>query len=152
MYLKRGRGLCGFHIFLFGVQLFYNVVSVYAVQQSESALQSHTFPLLLGFLPIQVITEAVKQSEVSQKEENKYCILMPVESIKMVQMILLAKQKQRHRCREQMHGHQGENWGYVMNWEIGVDICTLLILCIKYITNENLLYSSGYSTQCSVVT
>ena len=29
---------------------------------------------------------------------------------------------------------------------------TLLILCIKQITNENLLYSTGNSTQCSVVT
>ena len=28
----------------------------------------------------------------------------------------------------------------------------LLILCIKEITNENLLYSTGTSTQCSVVT
>ena len=37
-----------------------------------------------------------------------------------------------------------------MNWEIGIDICTLL--CIKWITNENLLYSTGNSTQCSVVT
>ena len=33
-----------------------------------------------------------------------------------------------------------------MNWEIGIDIYTLL--CIKHITNENLLHS----TQCSVVT
>ena len=39
-----------------------------------------------------------------------------------------------------------------MNWEIGIDIYTLLILCIKQITNENLLYSTGNSTQCSVVT
>ena len=32
---------------------------------------------------------------------------MYVESRKMVQMILFAKQKQRHRHREQMHGYQG---------------------------------------------
>ena len=37
-----------------------------------------------------------------------------------------------------------------MNWEIGTDIYTLL--CIKQITNENLLYSTGNSTPCSVVT
>ena len=42
-------------------------------------------------------------------------------------------------------GMEGE-----MNWEIGIDVYTLL--CIKYITNENLLYSTGNSTQCSVVT
>ena len=27
----------------------------------------------------------------------------------------------------------------VMNWEVGFDIYTLLILCIKQVTNENLL-------------
>ena len=32
-----------------------------------------------------------------------------------------------------------------LNWEIGIDIYTLL--CIKEITNENLLYSTGNSTQ-----
>ena len=26
-----------------------------------------------------------------------------------------------------------------MNWEIGIDIYTLLILCVRWITNENLL-------------
>ena len=33
-----------------------------------------------------------------------------------------------------------------MNWEIDIDIL------IKWITNENLLYSTGNPTQCSVVT
>ena len=32
------------------------------------------------------------------------------------------------------------------------DMYTLLILCIKLTTNENLLYSTGNSTQCHVVT
>ena len=40
--------------------------------------------------------------------------------------------------------------GSGMNWEIGIYIYTLV--CIKQITNENLLYSTGNSTQCSVVT
>ena len=35
-------------------------------------------------------------------------------------------------------------------WVIGIDMYTLL--CIKQITNENLLYGTGNSTQCSVVT
>ena len=39
-----------------------------------------------------------------------------------------------------------------MNWEIGIDIYTILILCITWITDENLLYSTGNSTQFSVVT
>ena len=36
------------------------------------------------------------------------------------------------------------------NWEIGMNIYTLLY--IQQTTNENLLYSTGNSTQCSVVT
>ena len=35
-----------------------------------------------------------------------------------------------------------------MNWEIATDICTLLILCINQITNEDLLYSTGNSVLC----
>ena len=37
-----------------------------------------------------------------------------------------------------------------MNWETGVDIYTFL--CVKEITNKNLLYSTGSSPPCSVVT
>ena len=33
-----------------------------------------------------------------------------------------------------------------MNWELGIDIAALL--CIKWITNETLLYSAGNSTPC----
>ena len=42
-----------------------------------------------------------------------------------------------------------EKRGSRMNWEIGIDIYILLIQCIKYITSENLLHSTGNSTQCS---
>ena len=37
-----------------------------------------------------------------------------------------------------------------MNWEIGIDI--YMPRCTKHITEENLLYSTGNSTQCPVVT
>ena len=53
----------------------------------------------------------------------------------MVQMNWFAGQKLRHRCREQMYGHQAGNvaggggGGGMMNWEIGIDIYTLI--CIK---------------------
>ena len=58
-------------------------------------------------------------------------------------MSQFAGEKLRHRCREQTYGHQGEKVvvggrGGVMNWEIGIDIYTLI--CIKWITNKNLLY------------
>ena len=39
--------------------------------------------------------------------------------------------------------------GEGINWEIGTDIYTLLY--IKSITNKNLLYSTGNSTQRSVM-
>ena len=51
--------------------------------------------------------ETVIQSEVSQKEKNKYRILMLVEPRKVVQMTRFAGQKLKHRCREQTYGHQG---------------------------------------------
>ena len=65
-----------------------------------------------------------------------------MESRKMIQMNLFAKQKQKHRRREQMYGYQGGKEGG-MNWEIGIDMYTLL--CIKQLTTENLLYSTGNS-------
>ena len=34
-----------------------------------------------------------------------------------------------------------------IKWEIGIDIYAVLILCIKPITNEKWLYSTGNSTQ-----
>ena len=49
----------------------------------------------------------------------------------MVQMNRFAGQKYRHRCREETYGHQegkAGGWGG-MNWEIGIDIYTLI--CIK---------------------
>ena len=54
-----------------------------------------------------------------------------------------AGQKLRHRCREQTYGHQGGkvvvgDAGGVMNWEIGIDMYTLM--CIKWMTNKNLLF------------
>ena len=57
----------------------------------------------------------------------------------MVQMNQFAGQKLRHRSREQMYGHQGgkavagRGGDGVMNWEIGIDIYTLI--CTKWITN-----------------
>ena len=64
----------------------------------------------------------------------------------MVQTNQFARQKYRHRCREQMYGHQGGKvvGVCVMNGEIGIDIYTLI--CIKWITNKILLCSTGSST------
>ena len=61
----------------------------------------------------------------------------------MVQMNRFAGQKLRHRYRKQTYGHQvgklaAGGAGGVMNWAIGIDMYTLM--CIKWITNKNLLY------------
>ena len=64
-------------------------------------------------------------------------------------MNLFTKQKQTHRLRKQIYGYQGVRQGGI-NWEIGIDIYTRLY--IKQITNQNLLYSTGNSTQYSVMT
>ena len=69
---------------------------------------------------------------------------------KMVPMNLFAKQIDTDV--ENKRGCPGGNWGSGMNWETGVDMYTLLTLCIKQIMNMNLLYGSGNPTWCSVVT
>ena len=66
-----------------------------------------------------------------------------MEPRKIVQMNWFAGQKLSHRCREQMYGHRvakavGGGHGAVMNWEIEIYMNTLI--CIKWITNKNLLY------------
>ena len=53
---------------------------------------------------------------------------MYVEPRKMVQMNQFAGQKLRHRCREQTYGHQGGKVAVGINWEIGIDIYTLLYI------------------------
>ena len=44
----------------------------------------------------------------SERETNIVYKNIYVESRKMIQMNIFAKQKQRHKCREKMYGHQRE--------------------------------------------
>ena len=60
----------------------------------------------------------------------------------MVLMSQFAGQKLRHRCREQTYRHQGgkvagSGGGSGMNWEIRIDMYTLMY--IKWMTNKKLL-------------
>ena len=55
----------------------------------------------------------------------------------MVQMNQFVRQKLRHRCRVQTYGYQAGKavaggGGGMMNWEIGIDMYTLM--CIKWMT------------------
>ena len=66
---------------------------------------------------------------------------------KMVQMVLF-KSINRHTDGEnKAMDTKGEKQGGI-NWEIGIGIYTLLILCIKQITNENLPHRELYSMLC----
>ena len=60
----------------------------------------------------------------------------------MVQINQFPEQKLRRRCREQKYGHKGGKTGWGggggINLEVGIDIYT--VICIKWITNKNLLY------------
>ena len=60
----------------------------------------------------------------------------------MIQMNLFIKQTHRHR--KQTYGYQRGKVGEGINWEIGIDIYTLLY--IKQINNNDILYSTGNST------
>ena len=68
----------------------------------------------------------------------------------MVLINQFAGQKLRHGCTEQMYGHQGGKGGGggVMIWEIRIDIYTLI--CIKWITNKNLLYKKIYKINLKI--
>ena len=45
---------------------------------------------------------------------------------------------------------KGEGKGGRIDWEFGIDMYTLL--CVKQITNKDLLYSTGYTAQYSLIT
>ena len=62
----------------------------------------------------------------------------------MIQIYLFTKQKQTHRLRDL----KGEGWGEGIVREFAIDMYMLLYL--KWITNKDLLYSTGNSAQCYV--
>ena len=86
--------------------------------------------------------ETVIQSEVSQKEKNKYRILTHICGIQKngtdepVCKAEIETQMQRTNIWTP-RGEAEVGWGG-MNWEIGIDTYTLI--CIKQITNKNMLY------------
>ena len=83
-----------------------------------SAIKQNTFEsVLMRWMNL----EPIIQSEVSQKEKDKYCILIHiyVESIKMVLMILRPERQRRHNHKEKTFekkektfGHSGERSGW----------------------------------------
>ena len=95
--------------------------------------------------------ETIIQDEVSQKEKTRYCISMHICGIYKsgTDEPICKAEIETQTQRTNTWTPRGKKRSG-MNWEIGTDMYTPL--CIKQITNENLLYTSGNSTQCSVVT
>ena len=86
--------------------------------------------------------EIVILSEDTQREIWYH---LHVESKKMVQINLFTKQKQTHR--KQTYGYQ-EGRVDRRDGEFGIYMYTLLYL--KWITNKDLVYSTGNSAQCYI--
>ena len=88
--------------------------------------------------------ETVIQSEVSQKEKNKYCIFTHICGIQKnrtdepVCQAEIETQMWRTNVWTPRGESGGGGGGGEMNWETGIHIYTLT--CIKQITNKNLLY------------
>ena len=71
-------------------------------------LLSHKRNAIVPFAETWIDLETVLQSEVSQKEKNKYHMVSLICGIlkKMIQMNLFTNQKQIHRLRKQTYGYQ----------------------------------------------
>ena len=88
--------------------------------------------------------ETVIQNEVSQKEKNKYRILMHIGGTQKngtdepVCRAGIKTQMQRTNIWTPRGESGGGGGGDGMNWQAGIDMYTLI--CIKWITNKNLLY------------
>ena len=85
--------------------------------------------------------EPVIQSEISQKEKNKFYILTYIWNLeKMVLMNLFAGKEWSHRCRECTSGHSGRR-RELTNGESRINIYTLP--GIKQRAGEKLLCNTG---------
>ena len=86
----------------------------------------------------------VIQSEVSQKEKNKYRILTHIygTQINGTDELVCRAENETQMQKTNLWTPRGEGsrglGGGVINWGIGIDMYTLM--CIKWMTNKNLLY------------
>ena len=88
--------------------------------------------------------ETVIWSEISQKDKYHIILLICVIQKNGTNELICKAETESQMQKINLWIPREEGRGG-MNWEIGIDIYTLLILCIKQITNENLLYSTGNS-------
>lgn len=86
--------------------------------------------------------------EWSKSDKDKYDIAY-MWNLKIKSQLNLFTNRNSHRYRKKCMVTKEEMEGGI-NWKTGIEICTLLY--IKYLTNLDLLYNTGNSSQYSVMT
>ena len=69
-----------------------------------------------------------KLSKPGRERQISYDIIYTWNIKKRIQMNLFTKQKQTHRLRKQTYGYQRGKVGGGINWEVGINIDTLLYI------------------------
>ena len=117
-----------------------DVVHIYTIEYYSAIKRNE----IGSFVEMWMDLETVIQSEVSQKEQNKYCILTHICGTQKngtdepVCRAEVETQVQRTNVWTPRGERSGGGGGGVMSWAIGIDMYTLM--CIKLMTNKNLLY------------
>ena len=100
--------------------------------------------------------EPVIQSEVCQKEKNSYRILTQICATQKngTDDPVCRAEIETQMQRTNVWTASGESGGGcsgagVTNWEIGIDIYTLI--CMKWITNKNMLYKKTHKIQKKIL-
>ena len=94
-----------------------------------------------SFVETWIDLESVIEGEVSQKEKNKYRILTNICRMQKNGTTGLQGRNRDTDIENKRMDTKGGKWwdgGSGMNWEIGIDI--YILVCIKWVTNKNLLY------------
>ena len=94
--------------------------------------------------------EIIILSEVKQIEKDKYHDMIYMQNLKTDANELIYRTEIESQMQKINFWLPGGKGGGGINWEIGIDIYTLLY--IKQITHMDLLYSTGNSPQHSLMT
>ena len=115
------------------------MVHIYNIMEYYSAIKRNKIG---PFAEMWIDLEIVILSEVSQEEKNRYQIISLMCGILENDTDNLFAKRNRQMWRTNLWISRGVLGR--MGWEIGIDI--YILLCIKQVTNENLLQSTWNST------